>query len=52
MVVSCDYINEITETNVLTKREEKIKAPLLSKYHYRQIKLFFSLNLLHEANVK
>ena len=29
--------NEITETNVLTKREEKIKAPLLSKYHYRVI---------------
>ncbi len=37
LVVRSDYINEITETNVLTKREEKIKAPLLGKYHYRVI---------------
>ncbi len=46
LLVRSDYINKITKTSYLEKKDIDIQAPNLSKYHYRVIDIKFStLNL-------
>jgi hypothetical protein len=42
LLVRSDYINKLTNTNLLNEDEIRIKAPLLNNYHYRVIDIKFS----------
>jgi len=42
LLVRSDYINKLTNTNLLSDDEVNVQAPLLNQYHYRVIDIKFS----------